>query len=927
VACYNNYPFQRLWRLDPDGHAISTQWPCRKVAIDEAGNTYAAYSDLRKFDADLNPIWTQWLWNTYLNEMEVDREGSVFLAGEGDWGGYLVKLRQVATLVIRDAHGDTIPNVEFELIRVHNDRPRYTGDTLGYFTTDSLGQFKLPMVRCDSLLFPVGSGNDKPDTLAIGDTIRVAKHLASQPSFKNPNVSSYSVHLDNARFDKEGALLLDTVALDIFDITLGHTEVRFNLSVTTEWRATFGYMAELQDNIRLMSNYLYDVSDGQIRLDTVTTYAAGNWALSDVRIFASNVLRPNADVNGMFGPDLRRYVNFPRKFIPGRSDRRNLSDVTPLLLTDVSDDYRAKAHELGHYALGFYDEYEFLTDTGFVADDALRCFAFPLSNYGFMDSQYESDGEKSSEMSSAYRYELAPCQNTEQWGLNGMSCWDQFEDSYEGIWGADHIYAPILVPKVDDEEEHDSLTATYIFPGPNDDINNLDYDVGRLVVFPLSPQTQQLDYKNVHVAVEGIFNPAEVIVELVNKPLQPYEKKIDQGETSDAGRIWVLGAYEPSYSIHASRGRVDELFARTASFESVTEKWLYAVAEPGAGLDSVALTMQEVAGDYPLICQATLQADQLVYELVVERPFSSVPSLRLYPGYDSSFNYDLVAGTGGYSVAITDSLGSLGSIDTWAVDDSASQFFFPTYFTTADIKYSDAIIEILGPENESWFVIDTSNNGIERAMVLSSPYPVMRTGLEPGAVQAGRTHCLSLFPNQELHSSNLVIGYADGDLMVGELKKGDESTLEMYRWMGGAQGWVPVGGSIVDTVGNQVWSPLPSPGTYAAFTTNIVTDVDDDEHGVILPYQFELSQNYPNPFNPITTIEYSLPRRSSVRVDIFNLLGQKVRTFVNREQTAGSYTITWDGTSANGQSVATGVYLYRFQAGDHVETKKMLLLK
>ncbi len=103
-------------------------------------------------------------------------------------------------------------------------------------------------------------------------------------------------------------------------------------------------------------------------------------------------------------------------------------------------------------------------------------------------------------------------------------------------------------------------------------------------------------------------------------------------------------------------------------------------------------------------------------------------------------------------------------------------------------------------------------------------------------------------------------------------------------------------------------------------------DVEDD-HGSLLPYRFELSQNYPNPFNPATTIEYSLPRRSSVRIDVFNLLGQKVRTLVDREESAGAYSITWDGTSSTGEAVSTGVYLYRFQADDHVETKKMLLLK
>jgi hypothetical protein len=126
---------------------------------------------------------------------------------------------------------------------------------------------------------------------------------------------------------------------------------------------------------------------------------------------------------------------------------------------------------------------------------------------------------------------------------------------------------------------------------------------------------------------------------------------------------------------------------------------------------------------------------------------------------------------------------------------------------------------------------------------------------------------------------------------------------------------------------NFVTVGIPGPGTYAAFTTNIVTDVEDDEYGDVLPYRFELSQNYPNPFNPVTTIEYNLPRRSHVTIEIYNILGQKVRTLIDREESAGSYAITWDGRTNIGQQAATGVYLYRLQAGDHIETKKMLLLK
>ncbi len=94
-----------------------------------------------------------------------------------------------------------------------------------------------------------------------------------------------------------------------------------------------------------------------------------------------------------------------------------------------------------------------------------------------------------------------------------------------------------------------------------------------------------------------------------------------------------------------------------------------------------------------------------------------------------------------------------------------------------------------------------------------------------------------------------------------------------------------------------------------------------------LPTQFDLAQNYPNPFNPTTTIQYTLPTRSPVKLEIYNVAGQLVRRLADNDQSAGTYSITWDGTSTSGDPVSTGVYLYRFQAGNFVDTKKMLLLK
>ena len=94
-----------------------------------------------------------------------------------------------------------------------------------------------------------------------------------------------------------------------------------------------------------------------------------------------------------------------------------------------------------------------------------------------------------------------------------------------------------------------------------------------------------------------------------------------------------------------------------------------------------------------------------------------------------------------------------------------------------------------------------------------------------------------------------------------------------------------------------------------------------------LPDQYGLNQNMPNPFNPSTAIRYQLPEAGLVRLAVYNLLGQEVRVLVNERKDAGSFTATWDGTDALGRRVASGIYLYRIQAGDFSASRRMLLLK
>ena len=99
------------------------------------------------------------------------------------------------------------------------------------------------------------------------------------------------------------------------------------------------------------------------------------------------------------------------------------------------------------------------------------------------------------------------------------------------------------------------------------------------------------------------------------------------------------------------------------------------------------------------------------------------------------------------------------------------------------------------------------------------------------------------------------------------------------------------------------------------------------EQAVAKPLRFEVEQNYPNPFNPSTTIRYTLVEASDVRLTIYNALGQEVRALVNATQSAGVQSVQWDGRDALGKLVASGLYIYRLEAGTKVAVRKMIFAK
>ncbi len=152
--------------------------------------------------------------------------------------------------------------------------------------------------------------------------------------------------------------------------------------------------------------------------------------------------------------------------------------------------------------------------------------------------------------------------------------------------------------------------------------------------------------------------------------------------------------------------------------------------------------------------------------------------------------------------------------------------------------------------------------------------------------------------------------------MEGSLNSGEADTIEVTFDTNGLEKNQTYNGFIVVTtnVPGNFFVAVP-----VSLHTGPPVSVDEDE---INPIGFELMQNYPNPFNPVTKIRYSLPHLSDVTLKVYNVLGQKVITLVNEQQSAGNYEVSFDGTN-----LSSGIYLYKIRAGEFSFVKKMILLR
>lgn len=188
-----------------------------------------------------------------------------------------------------------------------------------------------------------------------------------------------------------------------------------------------------------------------------------------------------------------------------------------------------------------------------------------------------------------------------------------------------------------------------------------------------------------------------------------------------------------------------------------------------------------------------------------------------------------------------------------------------------------------------------------------------------------------LYPNQNKVLGNISFGLSsDGDHIMLKDNSGnlvDEVTYSSSGlWTSLPNGNGPTLSLVNPQLDNSLAESWSASGLYGTpgYLNDVYTKVEIDND--LVSTEFVLYQNYPNPFNPSTSIQYAISSTQFVTLKVYDLLGKEVATLVNEDKPAGSYEVEFNPASSI-KNLASGIYFYRLQAGDFVETKKMTLLK
>jgi hypothetical protein len=207
--------------------------------------------------------------------------------------------------------------------------------------------------------------------------------------------------------------------------------------------------------------------------------------------------------------------------------------------------------------------------------------------------------------------------------------------------------------------------------------------------------------------------------------------------------------------------------------------------------------------------------------------------------------------------------------------------------------------DMLIDENDNIFVCsEYGDNGVFRSTNNGQSWTQINNGL-------GEKDCYALYKD---HSENLLVGTREG--VYKSSNNGDD-------WFNFNDGLIGISVfSLCEGADNILYAGTGGEGVY--YLSDPSNDVENESN----PKGFKLHSNFPNPFNPSTRIIYQIPEMSYVTLKVYDVLGNEIEILVNEEKATGSYELTWYA-----ENLPSGVYFYQLQAGEFIQTKKMLLLK
>ncbi|MBN2214810.1 MAG: SBBP repeat-containing protein [Bacteroidales bacterium] len=911
-----------LCKLNPSGNGFvyAAHVNISTIALDKNGNIFGSRSygpgeggGLLAFNSEGTDTLFEQRISLAPSDLALYADSSIYIVGTTDSAGLATEnAYQTSPAGNKDAYiaRYKLEPREMLIVKVMSD-PIY--DMAVPVTNTLLDIYSIDLSnRASPLVFIESMTTDKKGLLHLpadsyqpGTPIFIRVMPEKKPAVKQNRTEKtsylYKVYVDNLIFDNDGNISAQYLESDPADTTvtyMSHTSIGFSLIVSIQWLASQGYVTNLVNALTEMNNRLYDVTNGHAFIDTVAIYDnADHWDDADIKIKAENTQWPCAVPDGIAIDHKRASVSLPPVW-DGRPETSmdviyNTDPVNPA----ISDHIMTITHELGHYIFGFFDEYI----------NKAKDHIFPNINFGFMDSQYNLNDPRSTEMSDFYVVGdtmFEHYQQTAQYQIHGRNCWDYLRYKYWGIYG--DIIANIHTP------EDLGISSNDVMKGPNSDILNPDFSVGDMMGFELNATTTTNPRLDVLITVSpsGLGRVIPGAQTKLHK--KGMAEPIHHGLTNGAGRIKLFNA-EPGDTILATH--------KERTF------WRYKkIVVPPAGKNTeiadMVIELETVSGQFSLLAGLAFDAAGLpVYQCYADPLFTSPPHIQVFDNISASGKQVLSVSEEAYSAVLNNTGFSEGSVFFSAPDNDGEEFFVFQDAIIRDLVEND-IVSKGGLQLE--YTIDTSATTAEKIALLASAFPSPLNGLPDSVLRVSDVISIDVFPNDAELKVRIQLHY-----FTDSLEAVVPEALTLYSWQ---NGWVPLETS-VDFSHNMVTAVLDGSGYIAAYLdltkSRLISHIEKDveiepEPGI------KLLPSYPNPFDWQTTIKYHLHEPGHVVLKIYSPTGQELTTLVNAPQAEGGHEVTWQP-----EGLPAGLYLYRIvvtdnsstPGQDYTKTGKMMLVR